>query len=267
MSDASDPASVLDDVVSSIDASGCATFVLNRPRALNALRPSMLGRLEHLFRQASADDGVRAIRLQGSGEAFCAGFDIKELSNADAGVDFSEAVLGATSAIRSCRKPTIAVVRGHCLGAGLDLALACDVRIAVGSANFALPATKLGSVYDPRSVDSILRLLGPTTTKALFVMGQAFSSQEALQTGIVNVVTSEDDLEEVVVGWSRFSDTTVGAALAHKLIIETLLATTDRSPAFWAPLHELRTRSLSAPERSSAIQGFLRPAVQPTEQG
>lgn len=235
-------------------------LVLNRPDRRNALHPEQLAELIDVVE--GVPDDVRLLTLAGEGgTAFSAGFDIKVLAAADPGDRPSEKVFQAAAALAACPVPTLAVVRGFCLGAGFDLAMACDFRIGTPDARFGVPAVRIATVYEPRSVDRIRRLLGPTVTKELFVLGREFDAARAAAAGILQDVVAPEGLEDAVMGWVA-PDPAV--ASAHKHMVDRLEARHDRPAYLWAELDELRSRSVAGPDRQSALGRFAdRPSGAP----
>lgn len=231
--------------------------VLNRPGALNALTPDLLFALARAVSEASDDPAVRAVVVEGAGEkAFSAGFDIKVLHALGARAHEGQPLETATGALVACSKPTVALIRGHCVGAGFDLAMSCDFRLATPGSKFSVPAIKIGTVYRPQAIERIWRTLGPTVTKALFVVGHVFDAEEALRGGIVQQVVEPEALEEAALAWTNVPDQGTFASSAQKRIIEAFAATTDRSAEFWGPLDQLRSESVSSRERQTALADF-----------
>lgn len=231
---------------------GVLRLVLNRPDRRNALHPEQLAQLIDVV--AGAPDDVRLLTLAGAGEAaFSAGFDLKVLAAADRDERPSEKVFQAAAALVACRVPTLAVVRGFCLGAGFDLAMACDFRIGTPDARFGVPAVRIATVYEPRSVDRIRRLLGPTVTKELFVLGREFDAARAFGVGILQEVVAPEDLQEAVRAWVAPNR---AVASAHKHMIDGLEARHDRPDSLWPELDALRARSVAGPDRQAAFDRF-----------
>jgi enoyl-CoA hydratase/carnithine racemase len=231
--------------------------VLNRPRALNALTPDLLFALASAVSGASDDPAVRAVVVEGAGgRAFSAGFDIKVLNALGPRAHEGQPLERATGALIACTKPTVALVRGHCLGAGFDLAMSCDFRLATPGSTFSVPAVKIGTVYRPQAIERIWRTLGPTVAKALFVVGRVFDAGDALRAGIVQQVIEPDALEAAALAWTDVPDQGAFASSAQKQIIEAFAATADRSAAFWAPLDQLRAESVASRERRTALADF-----------
>jgi enoyl-CoA hydratase/carnithine racemase len=215
-------------------ASGVATLTIANPARRNAMTAAMWGALPGLLARAVADADVRVIVLRGAGQqAFCAGADISEFESARAG----EAVAAydalnhaAFEALSGCPKPTIAMVHGFCMGGGLGLALACDLRIADTAAQFALPPAKLGLGYNPRWIGPILRAISPADAKLLLFTGRRIPAEHALTMGLVTKLCEADDLE--VVTMSLAAEIAANAPLsvkAAKAMVDQLSAAGARA--------------------------------------
>ncbi len=181
-----------------VDASGVATITIDNMARMNALTAAMWGALPDLMAQAQADASVRLIVLRGAGtRAFSAGADISEFETQRAGNavhTYDKLNHAAFDALTGCVKPTIAMIHGFCLGGGLGLALACDLRIADDTAQFAIPAAKLGICYNPRWIGPILRAVTPTTAKLILFTGRRFTATEALSMGLATQITTSEAL-------------------------------------------------------------------------
>lgn len=180
-------------------ADAIATITIDNPRRMNALTAAMWGALPGLLAKVGADRNVRVVILRGAGtDAFCAGADISEFDTARAGdaVHTYDALNHAAfDALTNCAKPAIAMIHGFCLGGGLGLALACDLRIASDKAQFAIPAAKLGIGYNPRWITPILRAVSPTSAKLILFTGRRFNAPEAFEMGLVTAITPAAELE------------------------------------------------------------------------
>ena len=228
-------------------------LVRDRPERRNALHPEQLAQLIGVV--SDVPDDVALVTLEGAGDAaFSAGFDIKVLAAAGPGERPSEKVFEAAAALAACPVPTLAIVRGFCLGAGFDLATACDFRIGTPTARFGVPAVRIATVYEPRSVDRIRRLVGPTVTKELFVLGREFDAARAVAVGLLQDVVAPDAVADAVRGWIPPNRE---VAAAHKLMIDRLEAREDRPETFWQELDALRERSVSGTDRQAALDRFV----------
>lgn len=228
-------------------------LVLNRPERRNALHPEQLATLIAVL--SDLPDDVRLLTLEGAGDAaFSAGFDITVLAAAASGERPSETVFEAAAALAACPVPTLAVVRGFCLGAGFDLATACDFRIGTPTARFGVPAVRIATVYEPRSVDRIRRLVGPTVTKELFVLGRELDADRALAVGLLQDVVAPAAVADAVRGWVPPNRE---VAAAHKRMVDGLEARFDRPETLWQELDASRERSVSGADRQAALDRFV----------
>jgi len=172
-----------------------ATVTLNRPERRNAMKLAMWKGIAALFDQFAKDDAVRAVILTGAGEHFCAGADIAEFAtvrnSVALGHAYDEAVDICSDAILHIAKPTIAAIRGFCIGGGSGLALACDFRFAASSAIFAITAAKLSIVYGMRETQNLLALVGLANAKKILFSAERFDTEEAARIGFLDR-TAED---------------------------------------------------------------------------
>jgi len=189
---------------------GIATLTFNRPERLNALStPIMQGLLDGLPRLAG-DPAVRVVVLTGAGRAFCAGGDVKSM--AESGGEhrsMAEAITHLRSRMEVSRilhelpKPTIAMINGPAAGAGLALALACDLRIAGTSARLVTAFVKVGFSGDFGGSYFLTRLVGTARARELYFTGRPVAADEALTLGLVNRVVPDDQLHDVTMELAR----------------------------------------------------------------
>jgi enoyl-CoA hydratase len=169
-----------------------ATVTLNRPEVLNALNGQMLDELMQAFAQLAGEPDLRAVILTGAGpKAFAAGADIAELNAlADAKAGEAQAKRGQalTVAIESLSVPVVAAVNGFALGGGMELAMACDIRVASENAKFGQPEVNLGIVPGYGGTQRSLRLLGEGMAMYLTLTGEMIDAAEALRIGLVQRV-------------------------------------------------------------------------------
>jgi len=170
---------------------GVLTLRLNRPGKLNAIDHAMAAALLAALSAADASEDVRVVLLHGNGRAFCAGRDVSEPPSED---DL-QLVQHVASALVRCRKPIVAAVHGWVVGAGLEWMLDADVVIGARSARFKLPEAGLG-VFVTGGISAILpRVAGLSRAKALLLLGEEFSVQQAQQWGLVWAIVDDDQLE------------------------------------------------------------------------
>jgi len=180
---------------------GVHTITIKRPSKLNALNRQTLQELFGAIIDASGDDKVRVIVLTGSGDkAFVAGADISELRELSAieARRFSEFGQNLMSMIQNLGKPVIAAINGFALGGGMELALACHLRIASDNARLGLPEIKLGIMPGFGGTQRLVRLVGSTQALAMTLSGEPIKAEQALSLGLVNQVVPADQLESAV---------------------------------------------------------------------
>ncbi len=176
------------------------TLTLNRPRALNALNRALKLDLADAIGRAAADGDVRAVVLTGAGRGFCAGGDIKEMdphAGPAATVRKLDHILSTVLVpLTTLKKPVIAAVNGHAVGAGFNLALACDMIVAADTAVFSQIFVRVGLVPDAGGLYFLTRVLGLNRAKELCFTGRNVSAAEAASMGFVNRVVPEASLAE-----------------------------------------------------------------------
>lgn len=166
-------------------------LVLNRPARRNALNAEMWAAIPSAMKSLDESVDVRAIVIRGAGpDAFAAGADISEFgetrNNAEAARDYERLNAAAFAAIRAARKPVIAMIQGFCIGGGLAIALACDIRVADGSAVFSLPPARLGLAYPLDGLRDLVATVGPAVAKEMLFTARRMKSHEAFRTGLVD---------------------------------------------------------------------------------
>ncbi len=183
------------------EESGILTITLNRPDKLNAFIGHMRRDLAEALEAAGSDRGVRVVVITGAGRAFCAGGDVNfmaELMERHDNEEFAR-ILGSgrrvITSIRQITKPVIAAVNGVASGAGCNLALACDLRIASTNATFSQSFLKVGLHPDWGGTYFLPRLLTPNKVCELFFLGEAIDASEAARLSLVNQVVAPEDLE------------------------------------------------------------------------
>lgn len=182
--------------------------IFNNPERHNATSYEMWQALPVVLDQYVADSEVRVIVFRGAGEkAFSAGADISQFkekrSSAEAVRQYNAAADAASQALRDCAKPTIAMIRGYCMGGGTAIAVGCDIRVAADDARFGVPAARLGLGYRFEGIKRLASIVGPASTAEIFFTARQFTAQEALQMGLVNRVLAAPDLEDFVQDLAR----------------------------------------------------------------
>lgn len=185
------------------------TIILNRPDKRNALNADMFSRLKRASDEITANpDCCRVVIIKGSGGDFCSGGDLGTLlrGEGDSGSSGSlknefRALQEAFDSLESVPAPTIALIQGHALGAGLQLALACDFRIAEQGARLGLPDVKNGFIPGLGATNRLPRLIGLARAKEMLLMGDSIIAEKALEFGLVNEVVPGPDLSSAAEKW------------------------------------------------------------------
>lgn len=176
-------------------------IVLDNPARLNAMSLPMWRALEAAAGQFADDPVVRCVVVRGAGTAaFCAGADISEFAEAaecaeDPNLLIERVTLSALTALRRLAKPTLAMASGYCIGGGLALALACDLRIGAVGSSYGIPAARLGLGYLPDGLRRLADLVGPSRAKQLIFTAARVRAEEAYRIGLLNELVSAEDLE------------------------------------------------------------------------
>lgn len=195
---------------------GVAVVALNRPQQRNAVTYAMWLEVADLFRGFDSDPGIRCIILTGSGPDFSAGADILEFDSVRGGLEESQryevAVDAAGDAIYEVSKPTIAALRGYCLGGAAHLAMSCDFRIAEKSAVFGIPAARLSIVYGVAATRKLFSLVGVTEAKRILYSGKRFSADHAALSGFIDEIADD----ALAAGRERAAEMATNAPLTIK---------------------------------------------------
>ena len=179
-----------------------ATLTLNRPDRLNALSPPMLDALLAAVPRLAADPQIAVVVLTGAGRGFCAGGDVKSMAEGSSQMGVEDAVqrlrgrMEVSRLLHEIAKPTIAMVNGPAAGAGLAMALACDLRIAAQSARFITAFAKVGFSGDFGGSYFLSRLVGTAKARELYYTGESLDAAQALALGIVGTVVPDSELAQ-----------------------------------------------------------------------
>ena len=178
-------------------------IVLNRPEKRNAINFEMYDALDDAVRAAARAEGVRVVFVRGAGTLFSAGIDVSNFLGLATryGESWRQKMRAITldfqavlNNLERLELPTVALIHGHCLGLALELALACDLRIAAAGARLALPETRLGMIPDVGGSTRLTRLVGPARAKEMIFTGRQIEASQAERWGLVNEVVAEAEL-------------------------------------------------------------------------
>ena len=175
--------------------------ILDNPSRLNAISLSMWEKIGILLKEYEYNNNIRCVVLKGKGKkAFSAGADISEFNNnrsqSDTVLKYDNVSKNSLKILQRFSKPTIALIDGYCIGGGLATALSCDIRLASKKSTFAIPAAKLGLAYDYLGIKKLRDIVGPSRAKYIFFTARQFTSDEAMQMGIIEQIFNDSDFEE-----------------------------------------------------------------------
>ena len=237
---------------------GVATLTIDRPARRNAITLAMWAALPSVLAPLAADPQVRALLVTGAGGTFSAGADIAELlevygdpARADA---YHQMNVAAERALADFPRPTVAVIRGACVGGGCQLAVACDLRLAEPGAWLGITPAKLGVVYPAEPTARLVRLLGPARAKYLLFSADLVSAERAEMMGLVDEVVLADRLahraQELAATIAARSPLTLGAV---KAVVAAVSSGTDPQEA----VEPWERRSRRAPDVQEGLTAFL----------
>ncbi|MFY0406394.1 enoyl-CoA hydratase [Solicola sp. PLA-1-18] len=194
--------SATDELVVS-EADGVLTCTLNRPQARNALTWAMYDGIHRACDRVDGDDDLRALVMVGAGDrAFAAGTDIGQFADfttGQDGIDYERRIATVVDRVEAVDVPTVAAVRGYCVGGGLALAAACDLRLATRSSRFGAPiAATLGNCLSANSQSFLLLHLGPSLTNDVLLRAKMLDAAACHQVGFVNELCDDDGLDDLV---------------------------------------------------------------------
>jgi 2-(1,2-epoxy-1,2-dihydrophenyl)acetyl-CoA isomerase len=243
------------------------TLTLNRPERLNALSEEMTRLLMQAIGRLGGDAEVGAILLTGAGRGFSSGGDVRGMSSRnelpfEQRLELLRSRMHLPLLLKQCPKPVVAAINGPTFGAGLGLALACDIRIAAASAKFGTAFVKIGYSGDYGGSYSLTRLVGPAKARELYLTGDSFDAQQALAWGMLTRVVPDESLAAEAMAFAQ--RLAAGPRIAHGYIKRNLLAAETEPMAAvleMEAVHQVRTAQTE--DHREAVRAFAekRPPV------
>lgn len=180
---------------------GWLTF--NNPARRNAISVDMWEGIPRALERFESDPGIRAIVLAGAGDrAFVSGADVSQFESQRAGAEgvqrYEEIAEAAQARLQDCERPVVAMIRGHCLGAGVNIALACDLRLAADDARLGIPAARMGLGYRASSTKNLVDAVGAANAREVLLTARQWPAEEARSIGLVHRVAPAAQLEDLV---------------------------------------------------------------------
>ena len=236
-------------------------LILNRPQVRNALNLATWNRIAEGVAELDADAQVRVIIMRGAtAEAFIAGADISEFpalrADANQARIYRDAPNRALAAMVNCAKPIIAMISGVCVGGGVQVALACDIRFAARGTRMGVPAARLGLAYPLEGVLALIGVVGPANARDILLSARLFDANEALAMGLLNRVLEPAELEESTRNYAlkMAANAPLTVAAAKATIREALKDPDQRNAKM---VSELIARCFDSEDYAEGVRAFL----------
>jgi enoyl-CoA hydratase/carnithine racemase len=237
---------------------GVATITIDRPTKKNAITAAMWTALINAVEDVNATPEARLLILRGTGSDFSAGADIAEFDtvrrDAETARSYEALNARAFAAIRNARVPTLAVVRGACLGGGFGLAISCDLRLATPDARFSIPAAKLGLAYPADGIRHIVWAAGPQLARYLVYSGQQITAQQGLDAGLLLDVVDGDALDARVEGLA--AAIAVNAPLTNRATKQAINAILSDDPGMMREAERLGDMTFDSEDYAEGRRAF-----------
>jgi enoyl-CoA hydratase/carnithine racemase len=238
------------------------TLTLNRPERRNALDPDLLRALAGALDEHGERAG--AVILRGAGDAaFSAGYDLGHLTGTPSDLDADGIIGDAANALRRCPAPVIARLHGHCHGAGVEIALSCDLRIATPALRLSVPAIGLGVVYRYQFIARLVQTCGLARASDLLLGMRELDGPEAHLWGLATEVVPEMEIDDRVREVAERLAAAPGPAVRGTKASLNLLAARGLTPEDTAAAQRLRARAAASPERQEALRSRQKKAGEP----
>jgi enoyl-CoA hydratase/carnithine racemase len=172
-----------------------ATLTINRPQVRNSLNPALLFKIADCLGELAQTDEIRTVVIRGEGgKAFSSGYDISELPKDVKGLNKKNPVEIGLGAIEQYPYPVVAMIDGFALGAGCELAMTCDIRIASERSKLGMPPSRLGVIYRPQGIQKFINIMGLANTMEAFYTGRTYEAIVAREMGMINHIVPHEDL-------------------------------------------------------------------------
>ena len=241
-------------------AEGVLRLAISNPKTRNALDHAILGAISDELAVLASD--VRCVMLTGAHEMFSSGYDISEIAHADFPVQAEKLVAHpfcrGLTALDAIDIPTLAVLPGSAIGGGLELAVACDLRLAGSHIKLGMPPAKLGLIYSYSGLRRFIDTVGAPRTRELFLLGRYIDAVTAHSWGLVNWVVDEDDLEEAALGIATqlAANAPLSMSGTKRVLRELLQAEGALDPDIERELLALRASSFDSEDLIEGVSAF-----------
>ena len=236
-------------------------IVFDHQARRNAINGAMWRGIAPAMEKFEADPEVRCVVFRGAGtEAFAAGADISEFEKVRAGraavSDYDDLLDRVLHAIQDARKPSVAMIYGYCMGGGLEVVLACDLRYSAQSGQFGIPAARLGLAYNVEGHKRLIETVGHARAREIMFLGRRYGAAEALQMGLVEAILPDAELESFVAGVTRTLSENAPLSIANsKTIIEEYVKSSGAPDA--ARMHAAIERCAKSEDYAEGRKAFM----------
>lgn len=234
-------------------------ITLNRPAKKNAVTLAMWRRLPELVASVESNTAVRVVVVRGAGQdSFAAGSDINELpavyASPESSADYDRTMLEAQKRLATCSKPVIAMIHGPCVGGGVGIATACDLRFADSGASFCVPPARLGVVYGVSATRRMIDLVGLSTVRDLLFSARTLTAAEAWHLGLVDRVEATDALEDAVLEYAKtISANSAYSVKQSKAILRRIVdEDADDDETYWQTVRD----AVAGPDFAEGFSAF-----------
>ncbi|SFW80352.1 enoyl-CoA hydratase-related protein [Amycolatopsis australiensis] len=236
-----------------------ARLTFTRPAKMNAITYGMWAAIPDVVAEVEADPALKVLLLTGEGEHFSAGADISEFrdlrTTAEGAASYDKAVEGAVAALTAMRKPSVAMIRGNCIGGGCQVSVACDFRFAAEGSRFGITPAKLGIVYHFDSTRQLVSLVGPAHAKYFLLSGELITAARAREIGLLNDVFPAAELEASTRAFAATLCVRSQASIrGMNRIIEKIVAGQETPDA---EVEQIRSDALHGVDYAEGVAAFL----------
>ena len=239
------------------------TIIFNRPEKRNALTPVMLFQLTELLKSIQEEAEIRCLVFRGAGDkAFTAGYDISAIPSdmtpeQAAALKVKSPFQDVLNAVQDFPYPVIAMLNGHAFGAGCDLAMTCDVRIAAENAQIGIPPAKLGIVYQPDGIQRLINIAGLANAKEIFFTGRSYSAPRAKEMGLVHYVLPQDQLASFTYEMAReISENAPLSLKGMKVIFNKIFLSQKLDPRDTEEIENMRLQAFNSEDLKEGQRAF-----------
>jgi enoyl-CoA hydratase len=239
------------------------TIIFNRPEKRNALTPVMLFQLTELLKSIQEEAEIRCLVFRGAGDkAFTAGYDISAIPSdmtpeQAAALKVKSPFQDVLNAVQDFPYPVIAMLNGHAFGAGCDLAMTCDVRIAAENAQIGIPPAKLGIVYQPDGIQRLINIAGLANAKEIFFTGRSYRAPRAKEMGLVHYVLPQDQLASFTYEMAReISENAPLSLKGMKVIFNKIFLSQKLDPRDTEEIENMRLQAFNSEDLKEGQRAF-----------